>query len=408
MKTLLFILFVCTFYTLSYTQLASWPLITDGNGTGGPGITAHPMVLGAGISHDAWFATPRCNTSTGCTGRRTTGWTSTTTSLTKTASGGAYLGNRYVEFSFSVNAGASAVSVTDFQFSASGGYMSSSCSGAPSFAIYRSTDGTNYNFTGTTSGCAVNWSSINSSNNGACETYSVATRSSTCYAYFPFTVNPGGRVWFRIYIGSTYTSDWRAIFGNVSFSGSNPLAVSLNSFNATCESNGTDVTWTTASEKNASHFDLERSRDGQNWEIVKTVQASGNSTTLKTYGVHDPVFYSSTGYYRLKQVDFDGTEEIHGPIAVNCAASDNSLLVFPNPSNGEFGVEIHSSEVLENASVVVYDNTGKQLLRSELNNTLKGTNMVYFSDSKLAAGSYLVVLESETKHTLKPVKLVIQ
>lgn len=184
------------------------------------------------------------------------------------------------------------------------------------------------------------------------------------------------------------------------------LGVQLSNFIAVCEGLSTNVLWTTDSEKNSDYFTLERSRDGQDWSQVVTLSGAGTTNLQNTYSYNDNLYDEI--YYRLKQVDFDGKTQYYGPITVNCVASDNSLLVFPNPSNGEFGVEIHSSEVLENASVVVYDNTGKQLLRSELNNTLKGTNMVYFSDSKLAAGSYLVVLESETKHTLKPVKLVIQ
>lgn len=113
-------------------------------------------------------------------------------------------------------------------------------------------------------------------------------------------------------------------------------------------------------------------------------------------------------YYRLKQTDYDGKSEYFPPIIVNCNSDENSMIVYPNPSNGEFAVKVNSSDDLEGAAIAVYDMSGKRLIRQNLNDKAKGTNMLYFSNTQLAPGTYLLVVESEMKNTFKPVKLVIQ
>lgn len=183
------------------------------------------------------------------------------------------------------------------------------------------------------------------------------------------------------------------------------LGVQLSSFRATCDKN-INILWTTSSEKNSEYFALERSRNGQEWQLVTTFAGAETTNDENTYSYSDNAYEEV--YYRLKQVDFDGKTEYYGPIAVNCNSNANSLVIFPNPSNGEFAVEINSSEMLEGAAVSVYDLSGKQLLRQDLNGKLKGTNTIYFTDNNLAPGTYLVVVESETKNSFIPVKLVIR
>lgn len=407
--TVVVFLFCCIYGYIRAQPIASWSLASDGSPTSvGPGITANPMVLGSGVI-DGGFNQTHC----GCTGRVIRGWNQGSTAIATAQTNG-----HWVEFSFTVDPGAQPVQVSNFQFTAGAG-LTSNCNTASQFAIRWHTSYSPEIFhVSRTPPCAVLLRNLPGVANG-CATYNTNYASSgTCsgtswgagnYTSFPITVNPGQTIYFRIIVGSTHNeNNWRVAFRDVSFEGSNPLSVTLNSFNGNCLGNGTEVSWSTASEQNASHFDLERSRDGQVWEKVSTVPASENSTMLKTYSVHDPVRFSSVGYYRLRQVDFDGGSEIHGPVIVNCDSDDNSLIVFPNPSTGEFSVEINSSETLEESSVVVYDLSGKQLLRQQVNVKLKGTNMVYFADSNLAKGTYLVAVESKTKNNFIPVKLIIQ
>lgn len=383
-------------------NIVSWPLTSNLSGIANyPGITPHDVEFGSGVVSEGVNQTV-C----GCTGLRTRDWNQAT-SINTSQTGG-----HWVQFSFTNN-GTAPVVISRFGFSGNAGRTNGTCNESSAMAVRWSIDNVNMSnyFTrlgpcggellymiGNSSSC-INYSytSTNTGNNG------------TCTTPFPISVGVGQRVRFRVIVGSIrHNTDWKVVIGNVFFERISPLGVTLNDFNANCESNGTKVNWSTASENNASHFDLERSIDTENWDRVATIQAAGNSTSIQNYEYTDPVRRSATSYYRLRQIDFDGTEEIHRTISVDCDATQNSLIIFPNPSAGEFAVEINSPDMLEGAAVAVYDLSGKQLVRQDLNNKMKGTNTVYFKDSNLAAGTYIVVVESETKNSFKPVKLVIQ
>jgi hypothetical protein len=183
-----------------------------------------------------------------------------------------------------------------------------------------------------------------------------------------------------------------------------PLSVTLSNFSAECLENKTQIRWTTANEQNSDFFQLERSRDGLNWEVVTTVDGAGTVATPTNYLVSDNAF--NEVYYRLKQTDFDGKSEYFGPIAINCAAS-NELIVYPNPNTGKFTVAINASEAMGAATVLVHDVSGK-LVASGNVNVLSGTNTVHFQDNNLVRGTYIVSVKNEKQELFTPVKLIVQ
>ena len=95
-----------------------------------------------------------------------------------------------------------------------------------------------------------------------------------------------------------------------------PLPVELMYFNATPVKDGVLVEWSTASEYNSDYFSLERSIDGQSWKQVQEVQAAGNSTSRIDYDYLDQDPIHGLSYYRLKQIDYDGTEELFETVFV--------------------------------------------------------------------------------------------
>ena len=130
----------------------------------------------------------------------------------------------------------------------------------------------------------------------------------------------------------------------IGYTNNAPLPVTLISYQVNCiEDNASIISWTTASESNSSYFQLEKSRDGVNWYLLTEIEAAGNSTIKIEYEFFDLEKFSGVFYYRLKQFDFDGGEIIYEPISVSCRDAENSMIVFPNPSNGDF--TISSSEV---------------------------------------------------------------
>ncbi len=105
--------------------------------------------------------------------------------------------------------------------------------------------------------------------------------------------------------------------------------------------------WATASEINNSHFTLEYAPDGNDFIALDRIEGHGNSTEIHTYK-YAVSRLESTGYYRLRQTDFDGTEDFSAVIYVN-AESEKVKLVNPNPAGTKMHLivppALHSCEI---------------------------------------------------------------
>ena len=189
-------------------------------------------------------------------------------------------------------------------------------------------------------------------------------------------------------------------------SNDSPLPVTLTSFNANCEDNGVAISWSTASEQNTSHFDLERSRNGANWEKVATLQAAGTTNQAQYYNHLDVAFGGETVYYRLRQVDMDGAEEFYGPISSSCQSSNASLTVFPNPTLNSFTVQVYADGSIDNAQLAIVDYTGKAIIVNDIVLS-NGVHTFNFQNTGLARGTYFIrIIENGGRFT--PVKLIVQ
>ena len=133
-----------------------------------------------------------------------------------------------------------------------------------------------------------------------------------------------------------------------------PLPVALLDFQGEWNSSTVaSLSWRTATEINNSHFELERSVDGLDWEHIATVESkapNGNSTRFLDYAYADanlPITQSYF-YYRLIQHDFDETTEIHGPVVLRrtrdgAQSGLDAVLLYPNPFRSEITV-LHTAE----------------------------------------------------------------
>jgi hypothetical protein len=113
----------------------------------------------------------------------------------------------------------------------------------------------------------------------------------------------------------------------------NPLPVQLASFSATRAGGGVHVAWATASEKNSDHFVVERSLDGRTFAEAARVAAHGTTALSHSYTSHDATAPAALLYYRLRQVDLDGTVAFSPVVTV--AAADGAVADFallPNPA----------------------------------------------------------------------------
>jgi hypothetical protein len=93
------------------------------------------------------------------------------------------------------------------------------------------------------------------------------------------------------------------------------------------------LNWSTLQEKNTSHFILERSYNGFSWEIFgETLEAQGNSNQEVYYDYADHSVTKDVTFYRIKQVDLDGTFSYSDVIRVENNSVRNKLMPFPNPT----------------------------------------------------------------------------
>lgn len=116
-----------------------------------------------------------------------------------------------------------------------------------------------------------------------------------------------------------------------------PLPVELVSFAAERQAEGVRVTWATATETNNAYFEVQRSATGKEFRTFATVEGKGNSSRLQTYAVLDRQPLAGTSYYRLRQVDIDGTASF-SPVAAVTAT--NELAIYPNPTRGELSLQV--------------------------------------------------------------------
>ncbi|MET4105832.1 T9SS type A sorting domain-containing protein [Hymenobacter sp. UYP22] len=116
-----------------------------------------------------------------------------------------------------------------------------------------------------------------------------------------------------------------------------PLPVTLVSFTAKAAGMNSLLTWSTAQELNNSHFVVERSLDGQEFAAIDEVQGQGTKSTATTYNFTDEgIGRKATGpvYYRLRQVDTDGTSSLTSVQTVTFTAKAD-VTVYPNPSTDQ-------------------------------------------------------------------------
>lgn len=141
-----------------------------------------------------------------------------------------------------------------------------------------------------------------------------------------------------------------------------PLPVELISFDADCNSKNVVLNWMTASEINNSHFVIEKSFDGVDFNEVDKVEGRGNSNVNVSYSWYDEESYSKTAYYRLKQIDFDGGYSYSQIKSAKCDGFDG-VRIYPNPAKNSFDFDYKSSG--EEMLLEIYSVTGQLVYQNE-------------------------------------------
>ena len=178
-------------------------------------------------------------------------------------------------------------------------------------------------------------------------------------------------------------------FFTIGGSGNNALPVELSSFSGECFENSVELFWQTESEQNSSHFILEHSRTGEDWDIIDSQNAAEFSNeTIEYYYFHNNAS-SGNNYYRLNQIDTDGTMQTFNILNVNCENNASSYFtIYPNPSNGNIHLVLNDQQIIGEASIRVIDAKGNIVLKKPIE-VKNGINM-YMLDEEISSGIYYI------------------
>jgi N-acetylneuraminic acid mutarotase len=224
---------------------------------------------------------------------------------------------------------------------------------------------------------------------------------------------PQSLAWFagavvdnKIYVISG-TSDWST--GDGSIWEYDPLSVPVELSSFTASANGKNITlnWSTATETNNYGFEIERSREEKEFYTIGFVNGKGTTTQNQSYTFTDNSLNSGKYYYRLKQIDYDGSYEYSDVVEVEWRSFNSYLLEqnYPNPFNPTtkigFGIRENS-----NVRLSVYNSIGEEVAVLVDGEMEQGFHQVEFNAGNLPSGIYYYQLKTGSYTATKKLLLL--
>jgi len=174
---------------------------------------------------------------------------------------------------------------------------------------------------------------------------------------------------------------------------SSPLPVTLLDFNGIYKNDNVLLSWITASELNTDYFEVQRSYNSIDFDVVGIVDSKGNSITTQFYSLTDysPVFPANNYlYYMLRNVDYDGEFYLSKIISV----TDNeyyNIEIFPNPTNEKLFIKFNDNSY-ETLNIKIFNNIGLLYMDLKINPHTTGEQMIDLS--QLSSGLIFIVIEN--------------
>ncbi|MBI3233327.1 MAG: T9SS type A sorting domain-containing protein, partial [Bacteroidetes bacterium] len=179
------------------------------------------------------------------------------------------------------------------------------------------------------------------------------------------------------------------------------LPIDLVSFTVAADGFNAQLKWSTASEKNNKLFEIERSTNGQQFEKIDEVKGVGNSYQLHQYDYTDLKVLTDYAkvYYRLKQIDFDGTYKYSSIEYIQKAYQNKvNTSIYPQPAKQQLYVNTNLSFGF---NYTIHAADGRVVLTGNSN-----TPNLVIDVSKLTNGNYILrIADGENNvQTMKFVK----
>ena len=148
------------------------------------------------------------------------------------------------------------------------------------------------------------------------------------------------------------------------------------------------LSWQTATETENSHFFVERSTNGFTFTAIGRVEGAGTTNDARSYTYPDYTYHDGRNYYRLRQVDFDGSESLSEVVTIDAGEPVHSLQAFPNPvaAGTEVTVGLDRAWSADLVSVALFTADGRKV------NSLSfsGTDRLVIPTQGLSTGLHLI------------------
>ncbi|MEM6395015.1 MAG: T9SS type A sorting domain-containing protein [Bacteroidota bacterium] len=179
------------------------------------------------------------------------------------------------------------------------------------------------------------------------------------------------------------------------------LPVELLSFTAEPSGGQVLLRWQTTNEINNDYFVVERSQDALEFREIDRLDGAGTYEGLSNYQTVDETPFSGMNYYRLRQVDFDGSYAFSEIRAVRFDILAKEIAVFPNPTSGRVSIQLEQAD--PELTVELIDPQGRVVAAEQFG----ASNLQSFDTSGLTKGVYLLRV-SGTTGVERVVRLLVQ
>ncbi|WP_256009924.1 hypothetical protein [Desertivirga xinjiangensis] len=202
---------------------------------------------------------------------------------------------------------------------------------------------------------------------------------------------------------SSAASNGSAVLSELSliYDGSS-LPISLTSFTGLKTNNGVELRWKTGSEQNNDFFEILRSVNGKEYTSIGIVKGKGDSDETRSYNFKDAYPVSGINYYRLKQVDKDGSDEIFmNTVAINYDLEKSRFSVYANAQKITVSAYAHKPGI---ATLIISDMQGRKLIERKVS-LVSEHNALSFDAAGISPGVLVAqLITEEAKQVLKFVK----
>ncbi len=207
-------------------------------------------------------------------------------------------------------------------------------------------------------------------------------------------------MWMRL---SGSLSVWTAIIHDTT----SVVPVELSTFNSEITGGKVLLEWETQTETNNRGFEVQRSRNSEDWITISFVEGKGTSTIPNEYKYTDEPSSSGTYYYRLKQNDFTGNFSYSKTLEVNLVVVKSYALEqnYPNPFNPSttIGYELPTeSDVV----IKVFDVLGTEVATLVNSKQTAGIHEVRFDGSNQGSGIYIYRMSAGSQTITKKMVLM--